>query len=131
MVLKKYEEKKERYKWLFDEHYSNNRHHPEYFQIHNNKDFEMDLLDLLEMLCDWCGYRDYITYTDASDLVEQQCKRYNFSTEIKDLLLNTLKNNFVSFGGVNYKKEEDISAIYTPHGIKKKKTKNILVDLKV
>ena len=42
-----YEDKKRRYEWLFHAHYSRNRHHPEYFDIHDNKTFEMDLMDLI------------------------------------------------------------------------------------
>ena len=95
---KEYNEKKKRYAWLFEEHYKHNRHHPEYFDTPTKVSFERDLVDLIEMLCDWLGYRESIRYAEASTLVDQQCKRYGFSSEIKDLLLNTLKNYFVDFG---------------------------------
>lgn len=93
-----YDEKIKRYKYLFEMHWSKNRHHPEYFKITGSP--TVDLIDLIEMLCDWLGYRDNITYTEASELVRTQCKRYGFSEELQDLLLNTLSNWFVSFGGV-------------------------------
>ena len=125
-----YEEKKARYKWLFDEHYSHNRHHPEYFQIHNNKSLEMDLLDLLELLCDWLGYRDSINYTDASELVSQQCKRYGFSDEIYDLLINTMNNYFVDFGNLSEQEIHEIET-YTPFGVKKKQGPHPHIDLLV
>jgi len=33
-----------------EHHYKNNRHHPEHF---NNGIDEMNLVDLIELLCDW------------------------------------------------------------------------------
>lgn len=91
-----YNEKIKRFHPLFVEHWKKNRHHPEYF----NYNFEdMDLIDMVEMLCDWLSYRDCITYSEASKLVSTQCDRYNFSDDVKELILNTLKNHFVTFGG--------------------------------
>jgi hypothetical protein len=114
-----YEDKKRRYEWLFHAHYSRNRHHPEYFDIHDNKTFEMDLLDLIELLCDWNGYRDSIRYTEASALVDQQCKRYGFSDELHDLLLNTLRNYFVDFGDFGELPGEEKKVVgYSPSGPK-------------
>lgn len=129
---KEYEEKKERYEWLFHTHYSRNRHHPEYFEIHDNKAFEMDMLDLLEMLCDWLGYRDSIRYTDATNLVDQQCERYGFSEEIHDLLLNTLKNYFVDFGSMEANRAPIKKGTYSPDGfVKKESSSGNTIDIKV
>lgn len=94
---KEYDDKIERYKWLLKDHYSKNRHHPEYWDI-NKEDKSKDLIDIIEMLCDWLGYRDQISYKEASDLVKKQTKRYGFSEELSDLILNTLTNNFIDFG---------------------------------
>lgn len=95
---KEYEEKVSRWRFLFNLHFKKNRHHPEHFKL---KDYDdKDLIDLIEMLCDWLGYRDNISYAAASRLVSNQCDRYGFSEELKDILLNTLKNWFVEFGGV-------------------------------
>ena len=100
---KEYLEKKKRYESLFKMHWKHNRHHPEYF---DGKIFpDRDLIDLIEMLSDWLGYKDHISYSEASSLVKQQTKRYNFSSEIEDLLLNTLKNWFVTFECVPAKSE--------------------------
>lgn len=118
-----YEEKKARYKWLFHEHYSKNRHHPEYFEIHQNKSLEMDLLDYIELLCDWLGYRDSINYTDASELIAQQCKRYGFSQEIYDLLLNTMANYFVDFGTLTDLELKKVDS-YSPQGLVYKDVEN-------
>lgn len=117
---KEYEDKKRRYEWLFNLHYSRNRHHPEYFQIHGNKEIEMDLLDYIELLADWLGYRDSISYTEASELVMQQCKRYGFSQEIYDLLLNTLSHYFVDFGSMSENELKQVES-YSPAGVVYKK----------
>ena len=99
-----YNDKLARYHYLFEMHWKNpkNRHHPEHFTIPNENGFiydDRDLIDLVEMLCDWLGYRDNISYTEAVTLVQQQCERFGFSDELHDLLLNTLVNNFATFGG--------------------------------
>lgn len=102
---KEYDDKIERYKWLLKEHYSKNRHHPEYWDLHK-EDTSKDLIDIIEMLCDWLGYRDQISYKEASDLVKKQTERYGFSEELSDLILNTLTNNFIDFGYISkYNKE--------------------------
>lgn len=129
-----YEAKKARYNWLFKEHYSKNKHHPEYFEIHNNKATEMDLMDLLELLCDWLGYKKSIRYTEASALVDQQCERYGFSDEIHDLLLNTLKNYFVDFGGTAaaYSSPSETSELYNASGTYKADTnKKHFIDMTI
>lgn len=100
-----YNEKLKKYKWLLDKHYSANRHHPEYWEIHKN-DKSKDFIDLIEMLCDWLGYRDEISYTEASELVKKQAARYGFSEELTDLILNTLNNYFVDFGYLNKYSEQ-------------------------
>lgn len=106
---KEYHEKMERYKHLFEMHWKNNRHHPEYFEY--NLD-DMDLIDVIEMLCDWLSYKDKLSYTEASNLVNQQCLRYGFSEELRDLILNTLKNHFIYFGGVFTPETEKAKSLY-------------------
>lgn len=101
---KEYNNKLNRFNYLFKMHWKDkrNRHHPEHFQVMDENEIifnDKDLIDLVEMLCDWLGYRDSITYTAASKLVEQQCDRFGFSEELRNLLMNTLMNHFVTFGG--------------------------------
>lgn len=100
---KEYKQKMEKWHPLLELHYSNpaNRHHPENFKDNFDIAIRRDLFDIIEMICDWLAYKDKITYTEASDLVMEQCKRYGFSEELSDLILNTLKNNFVNFGGID------------------------------
>lgn len=50
---------------------------------------------MIEMLCDWLGYKEDISLSEAQELIETQCKRYGFSGEMRGLLYNTLKNYFV------------------------------------
>ena len=89
---KEYQEKIERHKKVFEHHYRYNRHHPEHWYGFYS---EMDLIDIIEMLCDWLGYKEDITLPEAEELVKQQCKRYKFNKTFESLIFNTLKNYFV------------------------------------
>lgn len=86
-----YLDKQERFKWVFEEHWKNNRHHPEYF---GGFLCEMNLVDIIEMICDWAAF-DYMTSTDALDIIEEQMERFGFSGVLKDLILNTYSRYFV------------------------------------
>ena len=87
----KYKEKLNRYKEVFQQHYKHNKHHPEHWSGYY---CDMDLMDVIEMLCDWLGYKDDITLKEAETLVNQQCERYGFNDTFRHLLYNTLKNYF-------------------------------------
>ena len=87
----KYKEKLNRYKEVFQHHYMHNKHHPEHWSGYYS---EMDLMDVIEMLCDWLGYKEDITLKEAETLVNQQCERYGFNDTFRHLLYNTLKNYF-------------------------------------
>lgn len=99
---KEYKNKIERYRELFEMHYKKNPHHPEHFQ---NGISDMTLIDLVEMLCDWISYKDNISVTEAIEMVEKQSERFEYSDEIKNMLINTLNTYFAIFGG-----EKDFSA---------------------
>lgn len=86
-----YFDKQERFKWVFEEHWKNNRHHPEYFCGFIS---EMNLIDIIEMICDWASF-DYMTSTDAIEIIEEQMERFGFSGVLKDLILNTYSRYFV------------------------------------
>ena len=53
---KEYSSKLKRWQHLFRLHWKDkrNRHHPEHFV---SPVAEMDLMDMIEMLCDWLGYK--------------------------------------------------------------------------
>jgi uncharacterized protein (DUF1330 family) len=70
-----------------DHHYANNSHHPEHFPngIHG-----MSLLDLTEMLCDWKAATMRHNDGDIRKSIEINQKRFGYSDELKQILLNTL-----------------------------------------
>lgn len=103
---KEYKNKVDRYQWLMREHWSKNRHHPEYWDIHKDEK-DKDLIDIIEMMVDWLSYRDHISYVEASELVKKQTERYNFSEELSDLILNTLTNYYVDFGYMTKEKNKN------------------------
>ncbi len=74
-----------------DHHYSQNRHHPEYFS-EGIKD--MNLVDLIEMLCDWKAATLRHTDGDILKSLEINQKRFGFSDELKQIFLNTVKEYF-------------------------------------
>lgn len=88
---KEYFSKIKRNEMVFKIHYKKNRHHPEHFMNGIN---DMNLIDIMEMLCDWISYKDDISITDAVEVVEKQSRRFGFSDELKNILLNTLFEYF-------------------------------------
>lgn len=100
-----YFDKVRRYHWLMELHWGQNRHHPEYWDLHPEWQ-DKDLLDICEMMIDWLSYKDVISVSEAIELVDKQTKRYNFSEELSDLMKNTLLNYFSTMGGV-YVHEEN------------------------
>jgi hypothetical protein len=67
-------------------HYSNNRHHPEYFK--NGID-DMNLIDIVEMLCDWKAASLRHGDGDLMRSIEINQKRFNISDQLKSILINT------------------------------------------
>jgi len=51
----------------------------------------MDLLDIMEMLCDWASRREGLSIDETITLVEQQSERFNLPSILSSILLNTLK----------------------------------------
>lgn len=105
---KEYFNKVDKYKWLMEQHWKSNRHHPEYWTLNPDKQ-SRDLIDIIEMLSDWLGYSSKKpSYKEAKKLVEEQTKRYSLD-KIEDidknpplytLIMNTLTNYYVSLGGI-------------------------------
>jgi len=109
-----YFEKLSRYAYVFEQHYKDrrNRHHPEHFEG-GIKD--MNLIDIIEMLCDWLGYKGILSRTEAIKIAETQMKRYGFSDDLCALLKNTLEEYFSVIGGFNEDAESEIDNI--PDGL--------------
>jgi hypothetical protein len=73
-------------KSALDHHNATNRHHPEHFK---NGILDMNLIDLIEMLCDWKAATLRHNTGDIYKSLEINQKRFGYSDEIKKILLNT------------------------------------------
>ena len=69
-----------------DIHYENNRHHPEHFTDGING---MNLIDLLEMICDWKASSERHADGDIMRSIEINQKRFGYSDDLKSILKNT------------------------------------------
>ena len=67
-------------------HYENNRHHPEHFP---DSVRGMNLIDLVEMLCDWKSSGLRHADGDIFKSIEINRKRFGLSDELAQILINT------------------------------------------
>ena len=67
-------------------HYKNNRHHPEHFKKGIQ---EMNLIDILEMICDWKASSERHEDGDIYRSIEINQMRFSYSYELVQLLKNT------------------------------------------
>ena len=93
-----YLEKIQRNKKVFQLHYLKNRHHPEHYA---NGVRDMTLIDIIEMLCDWIGYKDHLSYSEATDMVHKQMVKYRMASKddeepnlLEQVMINTLFRYF-------------------------------------
>ena len=84
-----------------DHHNKNNRHHPEYFNDGIN---EMNLIDLIELMCDW--YSATLRHDDGDiyKSIEMNQERFGYSHQLKTILRNTA--NFLHFSNTYHKANE-------------------------
>jgi hypothetical protein len=75
-------------KVALDHHYEVNFHHPEHWE-HGIKD--MTLIDIIEMLCDWMAATKRHANGDIMKSIEINQKRFNYSDELKQIFINTVK----------------------------------------
>ena len=68
-------------------HYANNRHHPEHFE---NGIKDMNLIDLLEMICDWKAASERHADGNVYKSIEINQERFGYSDDIKSILKNTV-----------------------------------------
>ena len=74
-----------------EHHYHANRHHPE----HYSKGISgMDLLDVLEMLCDWQAASERHDSGDIMKSIELNKERFKMSEQLCDILKNTVERFF-------------------------------------
>jgi len=69
-------------------HYSKNRHHPEHF---SNSINDMNLIDIIEMFCDWCSCSSLDQDLSIKDQLMRNKRRYNISEQLNTIFLNTAK----------------------------------------
>ena len=69
-----------------DNHYANNRHHPEHFE---KGMLGMNLIDLLEMLCDWFAATKRHADGDLYKSIDLNAKRFGYSDELRQIFVNT------------------------------------------
>ena len=82
-----YRECMKKMKPAIDHHNENNRHHPEHFP---NGIAGMNLIDLLEMLCDWKAATLRHNDGDIRRSLEINSKRFGFPEGLREILSNTV-----------------------------------------
>lgn len=82
-----YKAMKKAMKPALDHHYANNSHHPEYFK---NGIEDMNLLDVLEMLCDWKAASERHNDGNIRKSIEINANRFNMSPQLARIMENTV-----------------------------------------
>ena len=73
-----------------EHHYANNRHHPEHFENGIN---DMNLVDILEMLCDWkSATQNRGGNGDLIASIQTLAEKYKISPQMAHIMLNTAKD---------------------------------------
>lgn len=70
-------------------HYKVNDHHPEHFEGGVN---DMDLLQVMEMLCDWKAATMRHADGDLARSIVQNSERFCYGAQFERLLMNTARN---------------------------------------
>lgn len=78
-------------KKALDNHYALNHHHPEHYK--NGID-DMDLIDILEMFCDWKAASERHANGNIYESITINKKRFNISDQLEQILINTAKRYF-------------------------------------
>jgi hypothetical protein len=79
-----------------DNHYANNRHHPEHFGEAGI--LGMNLIDLLEMLLDWKASSGRHSNGNIWRSIEINQRRFGYSDELKGILQNTIRDLALGLG---------------------------------
>jgi len=69
-------------------HYENNSHHPEHYE---NGIRGMNLLDIIEMFCDWHAAVKRHNDGDISKSIEYNQHRFGYSDDLKEIFKNSIK----------------------------------------
>ena len=68
-------------------HYTNNSHHPEYYPNGING---MNLLDIIEMFCDWISATKRHTHGNIRESITKNKVRFHISDQLEQVLINTI-----------------------------------------
>lgn len=75
-------------KEALDHHYWANRHHPEHFKNGMN---EMNLVDIVEMFCDWLAATKRHDDGDIYRSIELNQERFKYPNMFKNIFINTAR----------------------------------------
>lgn len=79
---------REAMKPALDHHYANNRHHPEHFKEGVD---EMNLVDIVEMLCDWKAASMRHNNGNIRKSIEVNADRFSMSPQLVRILENSVE----------------------------------------
>lgn len=82
-----YDACKEQMGSALEHHYANNRHHPEHFKNGIN---DMNLVDLLEMLCDWKAASSRHNDGNLRKSIEINGKRFSMAPQLITIFENSI-----------------------------------------
>lgn len=68
-------------------HYANNSHHPEHYKNGIN---DMNILDVIEMLCDWKAASERHNYGNIRYSIEKNAERFGISPQLQRIMENTV-----------------------------------------
>ena len=74
-----------------DSHYALNHHHPEHYEDGIN---DMDLIDLIEMICDWRAATERHADGDIRTSIIKNAERFKISPQLEKILHLTVKRYF-------------------------------------
>jgi len=72
---------------ILEHHYANNRHHPEHFK---NGISDMNLLDVIEMFCDWKASSERQNGGNLRKTLEENGRRFEMDPMLVQILENSL-----------------------------------------
>jgi len=75
-------------KSALDYHYAHNRHHPQYFENGVN---DMNLIDIVELFCDWLAATQRNPGGDIYKSIEIGKTRFRISDQLSQIFINTIK----------------------------------------
>ena len=71
-----------------DHHYAHSRHHPEHF---SKGIADMNLVDIMEMLCDWKAAGERQRDGNLLKSIELNAQRFGYDDQLKQIFINTAK----------------------------------------